>query len=76
VSEVLPIISVLVFIGILALRVWWMGAKDYKGIRHHQMVNEALDRRQQAQLDKVTKQVKELLADKKVKRITIKRRTK
>ncbi len=75
-SEAWPIISVIIFVAILALRVWWMGAKDYKGIRHHQMVNEALDRRQQAQLDKVTKQVKDLLTDKKVKRITIKKRTK
>lgn len=75
-SEVWPVISIFVFVAILALRVWWMSTKQYRGIRHHQMVNEALDRRQQTQLDKVTRQVKELLADKKVKRITIKKRTK
>ena len=75
-TEAWPVISVLVFFGILILRVWWTHTKDYKGIRHHQMVNEALDRRQQAQLDKVAKQVKTLLSDKKVKRITIKKRTK
>lgn len=75
-SEAWPVLLVFVFVALLALRVWWMSSRQYRGIRHHQMVNEALDRRQQAQLDKVTKQVKDLLADKKVKRITIKKRSK
>jgi len=68
------VVIALVFVFLCILSVWWRSSKGYKGIRHHLAVNDALDRSQSKQLDEMTKKLNKLMADKRVKKITIKRK--
>jgi hypothetical protein len=70
------VVSLVVFAFALGVRVTWMWLREAGGLRERLRDNEARDDRQQAQINRVALQVRNLLTNKRVKRITIKRRMK